>query len=184
MERNHNTMIKNIYKVTQILAFVPFMAIPSISVTSNKVSTSITPKKVEVSIETVRKERAEAINTYFRERSMPLEGTGMTFVLVAEKYGLDWTLLPAIAIRESSGGKAACGNNPFGWGSCKLHNFSSYGEAIEALGKNLGGGNPNTARYYAGKDSKEKLYYYNGTVVPTYPGEVLAIMDRIESGLD
>jgi hypothetical protein len=45
--------------------------------------------------------------TYFKDRSMPLEGTGMAFVLVAEKYGLDWTLLPSIAVRESSGGKGS-----------------------------------------------------------------------------
>jgi hypothetical protein len=178
-------MIKNIYKVSQVLAFVPFMAIPSISLASHIASLDTAPVAKEVvSVEDIRKQKAEAINTYFRERSMPLEGTGMTFVLVAEKYGLDWTLLPAIGIRESSGGKAACGNNPFGWGSCKLHNFSSYEQAIEALGRNLGGGNPKTARYYAGNTTKEKLYYYNGTVVPTYPDEVLAIMKKIETTMD
>lgn len=175
-------MIKNLYKVSQILAFVPFMAIPNVSLSSHIGSLDTDPvTKVEVSVEDVRKQRAEAINTYFKERSMPLEGTGMTFVLVAEKYGLDWRLMPAIGVRESSGGKASCGYNPFGWGSCKLSNFSSYGQAIESLGKNLGGANPKTARYYAGKTSKEKLYYYNGTVVPTYPDEVLDIMRKFET---
>ncbi len=184
-ERNCTTMIKNIYKVSQIIAFVPFMAIPTISLASHIGSLDTEAQNVqEVSIEDLRKEKAEAIDLYFKERSMPLLGTGMTFVLVAEKYGLDWRLLPAIGVRESSGGKAACGNNPFGWGSCKLHNFGSYEQAIEALGKNLGGGNPKTARYYAGKSTKEKLYYYNGTVVPSYPDEVLAIMKKIESNMD
>lgn len=178
-------MIKNIYKVSQILAFVPFMAIPSVSLSSHIGSLETEPvTKVEVSIEDIRKQKAEAIDTYFKERSMPLHGTGMTFVLVAEKYGLDWSLLPAIGVRESSGGKAACGYNPFGWGSCKLHNFSSYEQAIEALGKNLGGANPKTARYYAGNSTMEKLYYYNGTVLPTYPAEVASIMKKIESGMN
>lgn len=178
-------MIKTIYKVSRVLAFVPFMAIPNISLLANSASLDINPQiKEEISVEELRKERAETLNTYFKERSMPLEGTGMTFVLVAEKYGLDWRLLPAIAIRESSGGKAACGFNPFGWGSCKLHNFVSYEQAIEALGKNLGGANLKTARYYAGKTTKEKLYHYNGTVVPEYPDEVLAIMDKIETDSD
>ena len=183
-ERNCLTMIKNIYKVTQVLAFVPFMAIPSISVTSH-ISLETSPvTKEEVSVDTIREDRARAIDTYFKERSMPLHGTGMTFVLVAEKYGLDWRLLPAIAIRESSGGKNACSYNVFGWGSCKLHNFHSYEEAVEALGRNLGGANKNTARYYAGKSTYDKLYYYNGTVVPTYPDEVLAIMKKIETDMD
>jgi len=175
-------MIKNIYKVSQMLAFVPFMAIPSISLASHIGSLDASPiTAVEVSVNDLRQQKADAIDSYFKERSMPLEGTGMTFVLVAEKYGLDWRLLPAIGVRESSGGKAACGYNPFGWGSCKLHNFSSYEQAIEALGRNLGGANPKTARYYAGKSTMEKLYHYNGTVVESYPDEVASIMNKVET---
>ncbi len=157
------------------------MAIPSISVSSHIGSLETKPVTKEVvSIEDIRKERADAIDEFYKARSMPLHGTGMTFVLVAEKYGLDWRLLPAIGVRESSGGKAACGYNAFGWGSCKLgHNYHSYEEAIEAIGKNLGGANKNTARYYAGKTTEQKLYSYNGSVEPPYIGEVLAIMDMI-----
>ncbi len=178
-------MIKQIYKVSHILAFVPFMAIPSVSLPSHIGSLEINPVAKEViSVDDLRKQKAEAIDSYFKARSMPLHGTGMSFVMVAEKYGLDWRLLPAIAIRESSGGKAACGHNPFGWGSCKLHNFVSYEQAIEALGRNLGGANPRTSAYYAGKTSAEKLYYYNGTVLPEYPDEVLAIMKMIENETD
>jgi len=178
-------MINNLYKVSQMLAFVPFMAIPSAAIASNIGSLATAPvTKVVISVDDARAEKAALIDTYFKDRSMPLEGTGMTFVLVAEKYGLDWRLLPAIGVRESSGGKAACGNNPFGWGSCKLHNFKSYEDAIESLGRNLGGANPNTARYYAGKSTKEKLYYYNGTVIPEYPDEVIAIMKKIETAMD
>ena len=174
-------MIQKIYKVTQILAFVPFMAIPSVSVASHIGSLETKPVTKEVvSVDDIRKQRAEAIDSFYKKRSMPLAGTGMTFVLVAEKYGIDWRLLPAIGVRESSGGKAACGYNAFGWGSCKLgYNYHSYEEAIESLGKNLGGANKNTARYYAGKSTEEKLYYYNGSVEPPYTGEVLAIMDMI-----
>lgn len=164
-----------------MLAFVPFMAIPSVSVSSHIGSLETKPiTKEVVSIDDIRKERADAIDTFYKERKMPLHGTGMTFVLVAEKYGLDWRLLPAIGVRESSGGKAACGYNAFGWGSCKLgHNYHSYEEAIELIGKNLGGANKNTARYYAGKTTEQKLYAYNGSVEPPYIGEVLAIMDMI-----
>ena len=165
-----------------MFAFVPFLTMPSTMLTLNMGSlntSSVT--KTEVSSDDLRQSHADAIDTYFKNHDMPLEGTGMAFILVAEKYGIDWNLLPAIAVRESSGGKQACGYNPFGWGSCKLHNFISYEQAIEALGKNLGGASKNTAKYYAGKSSKEKLYNYNGTVVPTYPDEVLAIMKSIET---
>lgn len=168
-----------------MLAFVPFMAIPSISVASHIGSLDFKPvTKVEISVEDIRQQKADAIDGFFKSRSMPLQGTGMTFVLVAEKYGLDWRLLPAIGVRESSGGKAACSYNAFGWGSCKLHNFHSYEEAIESVGKNLGGSNKGTSRYYAGKSTMEKLYHYNGSVEPAYPGEVVAIMNMIETGAD
>jgi hypothetical protein len=90
-------MTNKIYKVTQLLAFVPFMAIPSISVSSHIGSLETKPVTKEVvSIEDIREQRADAINTFFKQRSMPLQGSGMTFVLVAEKYGIDWRLLPAI----------------------------------------------------------------------------------------
>jgi hypothetical protein len=127
--------------------------------------------------EALRTERAEKIDTYFKERSMPLFGYGEKMVSVAEDVGIDWRLLPAIAIRESSGGKYACGHNPFGWGSCKI-SFKNYNEAIETLGRNLGGKNPKTSTYYSGS-TERKLYYYNGTVVPTYTQEVLNIMENI-----
>jgi len=123
-------------------------------------------------------ERAKMINTFFSERSMPLAGFGVKMVEESEKNGLDWRLIPAIAARESSGGKQACGYNPFGWASCKV-NFKSYHEAIEVIAKNLGGNNPKTADYYEGASTEKILHHYNGTVMPAYTGEVLAIMNMI-----
>lgn len=127
--------------------------------------------------EALRVERAAKIDAYFSDRSMPLEGYGMKMVRAAEAHDIDWRLLPAIAIRESSGGKQMCGQNPFGWGSCKIK-FSTLNEAIETLARNLGGDNPNTAHYYSG-DTRAKLHRYNGTVIPTYVAEVVDIMERI-----
>jgi len=122
--------------------------------------------------------QAEKIDTYFKDRSMPLYGFGKKMVEEAKEHNLDWRLLPAIAVRESSGGKQACGHNPFGWASCKI-SFRSFNESIEVLARNLGGDNPNTADYYSTDSTREKLHNYNGTVVPTYPREVLAIMSNI-----
>ena len=69
------------------------------------------------------KAQAKAIDAYFAARNMPLKGTGMKMAIEADANGIDWRLLPAIAVRESTGGKFACkrvANNPFGWGSCKI----------------------------------------------------------------
>ena len=103
-------------------------------------------------------------------------------VAEADRNGLDWRLLPAIAIRESSGGLHACGFNPFGWASCKgtIGKFKSWDEAIEVVAKNLGGHNPNTAHFYGGKDTRGILTAYNPpSIVPHYADEVMAIMLQI-----
>jgi len=123
--------------------------------------------------------RAKKIDTYFADRDMPLEGYGLKLVEAADKYDLDWRLLPAIAIKESTGGKFACGNNPFGWGSCRIK-FKNIDTAIDTVARNLGGGNPATEQYYKNTTTKEKLHQYNGTVVPTYTAGVLKFMDLIE----
>jgi len=130
----------------------------------------------------VLKARAEAIDAYFAERDMPLKGMGKKMVEEALKNDLDWRLLPAIAVRESTGGKFECKkvpNNPFGWGSCKI-GFKSNEQAIETVARNLGGNNPNTARHYDEKTVIEILRAYNPpSVVPRYAEQVIAIMDII-----
>ena len=126
--------------------------------------------------------KAEAIDSYFKSRSMPLFGMGMKMAEEAEKNNLDWRLLPAIAFRESTGGKYGCvkvKHNPFGWGSCKI-GFDSYEEAVETVAKNLGGNNPKTARHYADKNTEEILKAYNPpSIIPNYVKQVKAIMDDI-----
>lgn len=125
-------------------------------------------------------EHARKIDTYYAKRNMPLEGYGAKMVAEAEKNGLDWRILPAIAIKESTGGKFACYNNPFGWGSCKIK-FDSYDDAIETVARNLGGNNPNTEQYYKGKTTEEKLHHYNNSVVPTYTKEIYEFMELLEA---
>lgn len=127
-------------------------------------------------------EKAKAIDAYFAKREMPLEDTGMKMVEEAIKNDLDWRLLPAIAVRESTGGKFECKkvpNNAFGWGSCKI-GFKTNEEAIETVARNLGGNNPKTAKYYDEKTTKEILRAYNPpSIVPKYAEQVMSIMDAI-----
>ncbi|MCK9345004.1 MAG: hypothetical protein M0P64_02675 [Candidatus Pacebacteria bacterium] len=125
--------------------------------------------------------QAEKIDAYFAKRDMPLEGYGAKLAQAAKDNDLDWRLLPAIAIKESTGGKFACHSNPFGWGSCKIK-FKSFDAAIETVAMNLGGKNPNTERYYKDKTTIEKLHHYNNSVVPTYTKEIFEFMELIEEG--
>ncbi len=132
-----------------------------------------------VAVVAVADTRAERIDAYFAARNMPLEGYGEEFVAAADKYDLDWRLLPAIGVRESSGGKRLMNNNPFGWGSARIY-FEDFSEGIEIVSWNLAGENPNTAKYYKDADIETILYYYNGSVEPPYIGEVIHIMEMFE----
>jgi len=128
------------------------------------------------------KAEADSIDAYFASHDMPLLGTGMAMVREAYLNNLDWRLLPAIAIRESTGGKNACDNvkfNPFGWNSCKT-GFNSYDEAIHTIAVNLAGKNPHTASSYTGKTIKQLLQAYNPPyVAPKYASQVMAIMSTL-----
>ncbi len=127
-----------------------------------------------------QKEKADAIDTYFRIHDAPLEGHGMKFVIEAEKNDLDWRLLPAIAMRESTGGIHACKSVPnsvFGYGSCKI-SFNSIDESIEIVASSLGGNNPNTAHHYDNKTITQILKKYN-SVIPRYSNQVIKIMKTI-----
>lgn len=139
-----------------------------------------TAPAVDEEAEALRVEHIEKIDAYYKKRGMPLEGYGAKLVEEAEKNDLDWRLLPAISIQETTGGKFACHNNPFGWGSCKIK-FQDWNEAIETVARNLGGNNPKTERYYKGKTTLEKLDYYNSEV-DSYTKDILNYMELIDQG--
>ncbi len=145
----------------------------------------------KIAVRTIRKDdpkiigyydfRPEKINEYFDVRNMPLAGTGDLMVAAADKYNIDWRLLPAIAVRESSGGLySITPNNPFGWGSSKKIKFETIAQAINTVAKNLAGENPATAYAYAGKSTRGKLESYNPpSIVPTYTEEIFEIIKAI-----
>ena len=125
--------------------------------------------------------KAAKIDAYYAKYDLPLAGHGMTMVLAAEKNGLHWSLLPAIAMRESTGGKFICREsfNAYGWGSCKIH-FDSFEEGTNTVAAHLGGNMERTARYYANKTLEQKLKAYN-SVIPPYTAEIKSIMSKIEN---
>ncbi len=135
----------------------------------------------QVEIDTkILKMKGDMIDAYFNEHDMPLEGLGQKMAMEAEKNGLDWRLIAAISVRESTGGKFDCNKvtfNAFGWGSCKI-NFKSNEQAIETVARNLGGNNPKTAQHYDNKTTIQILRAYNPpSIVPRYAQQVMAIMD-------
>lgn len=136
-----------------------------------------TPVVEEPKVEqVVADKRATLIDSYFTKKKMPLAGYGQKFVAEADKNGLDWRLLAAISVKESSGGKQypRKTNNPFGWDSARM-SFSSINHAIEFVSEKLGHG-----RYYRGKTTVQKLKTYNPpSISPHYSDSVIGIMKQI-----
>ncbi|HOD01305.1 MAG TPA: hypothetical protein PKH50_01125 [bacterium] len=88
-----------------------------------------------------REEKIKSLEEFFQEQKSPLVENADTFVDTADKYNLDYRLLPAIACMESSCGKKIIPNsyNPFGWGIYGKNAiyFKSFDEAIEIVGREL-----------------------------------------------
>jgi hypothetical protein len=101
-------------------------------------------------------DRVGALEKFFEKYNSPLKGHANTFVEVADKYGIEYTLLPAISCMESSCGKKMLPNtyNPFGWGiyGNNFIAFNDFDEAIETVGKGL------NENYFArGFDTPQKI---------------------------
>ncbi len=178
---------KDIKSYLQSIIAIPMLAIVMplsgvSNITSLAVNNNLTGENsvIITQEEVARKGKADVIDAYFHKYDAPLRGHGMKFVLEAEKNDIDWRLLPAIAMRESTGGKQACKkvpNSVFGWGSCKI-SFDSIDESIEIVARSLGGNNPKTSKYYEGKTITQILKKYN-SVIPNYSNQVIKIMKSI-----
>lgn len=165
---------------------IPLVGVnPTVNMVADTISfeeNSVITAQEEVS----REDKALAIDNFFTSYNAPLAGYGMKFVKEAEKNGIDWRLLPAIAMRETTGGKQACKNpkapnNNFGWFSCKK-GFSSVDESIEYISMTIGGNNKNATHYRNDMTSEQILKKYNPDyIVPGYSKQVIKIMKMIDS---
>jgi hypothetical protein len=118
--------------------------------------------------------REAILRKFLKEKHCPDQDYAELFVSEADAHGLDWRLLPSLALVESGGGRAAKGNNLFGWANGKIA-FNSIGEAIHTVASALSHG-----RSYKGKTIDAKLAAYNQNT--DYPAMVLSIMSQISPG--
>ncbi len=85
--------------------------------------------------------RALIVSRFLKNNKSPLAPFADKFIEVADRYNLDFRLLPSIAMQESNGGKIMPNNsyNPFGYGiyGGKVMRFESFDEAIERVGRGL-----------------------------------------------
>lgn len=192
----------NKQKITKFLQ--SFVAIPMLAITTPILGITALPSPtallsqniaaIEAPVITTqeaeaRKKHAEEIDSFLESRNAPLAGYGEKFVEEAEQNGLDYRLLPAIAVRETGAGKEPCKNpkapnNNFGWASCKK-GFSSVDESIEHIAKTLSGNNPKVKHYKDGMTTEQILKKYNpDSIIPGYSKQVIKIMKMIDDGED
>lgn len=85
--------------------------------------------------------KTEIVRQFLARYNSPLEPYAPDIIAAANRYDMDWRLLPAIAMQESTVCKKiiADSHNCWGWGiyGKKVTKFSNYPEAIETITRTL-----------------------------------------------
>ncbi len=90
------------------------------------------------SVTLARQQKVDKLTKFFSNYNSPLTSSAAAYVDSAEKYNVDWKLLPSIAGVESTFGKRMIPNshNAYGWGGGYIM-FASWEEGIEKINKSL-----------------------------------------------
>ena len=120
--------------------------------------------------------RAAVLRDFFEALDSPAADLVEEFLLAADRHGLDWRLLPSIAIVESGGGRESMNNNILGWDSCR-ESFPSVRAGIHTVADQLA-----HSRLYKNKNLEMKLRLYNPN--GAYPAKVKWLMARLSARLE
>jgi len=119
-----------------------------------------------------RDPRSERLEAFFKAYDCPAPLHVDEYLRAADWYSLDYRLLPAISLVESTCGAFERMNNRWGWDSAQT-GFPSVPAGIEFISAQLAE-NPR----YKGKSLQEKLFTYNP--YPQYVRQVQRLMRQIE----
>ena len=117
--------------------------------------------------------RALRLKAFFDKYGCPAPYYTQEYLHAADTNNLDYRLLPAISIRESTCGRHDQLNNRWGWGSAKI-GFNSVVDGIHFIARRLV-----SASVYRGRTTHAKLEAYNPR--PEYAVEVEHLMAEIEN---
>jgi hypothetical protein len=115
--------------------------------------------------------RFNLLRSFFQKSGCPAREYIEAFLEAADRYELDWRLLPSLSFVESTGGKAAKNNNLFGWDSGRAQ-FSTPSAGIHEVGYRLA-----YSSLYKDKDLDEVLTTYNPNA--DYAEKVKSVMRQI-----
>ncbi len=146
--------MKKIYTITFFISFLVTISFQGENYEKFVQKTAATAK-IEPSPSTILISQSpdrEKVAAYLAKNHSPLLGTEDSLLATSSRYGLDYRLILAIARKESSLGKHACGHNIFGIASCRK-DFASFEKAYEYLAKLL-----TQSPYYAKWRETGELY--------------------------
>jgi hypothetical protein len=118
--------------------------------------------------------RCQALRNFFLRYGSPLDKLAVVFVRTADKHSLDWRLLPAISMVETSGGKHGTPSNVFGWNSGRTR-FANVEAGILFVASRFA-----HSPIYAGRTARGILHRYN-PAPKTYPPRVTKFMLEISA---
>lgn len=116
--------------------------------------------------------REVRLEAFFRAHDCPAPYHVHDYLRAADLNGIDYRILPAVSVRESTCGRHARMNNRWGWDSARS-GFESVARGIHYIAHELAQG-----RYYRGKTLDQKLHAYNPN--PGYVHEVKQLMNQID----
>lgn len=116
--------------------------------------------------------RHKQVQDFLHAKRSPLAEHARAFLDAADRYGLDWRLLPCLALVETGGRREIRNNNVFGWGNGRIR-FSSVADSIHVVAERLANAAP-----YRKKTTEDKLKAYNPRN-RRYAEHVLAMMGLV-----
>lgn len=120
----------------------------------------------------VKKSEMKGVQNYLLRIHAPLASKSKFLVQAAKYYKIDYRLVAAISVVESTGGKFAYKpHNAWGWGGSRGYTFKSWEEGIMTVSKGL-------ARYYSNGavHPSQIAPSYNPVTPKEWAGKVESIM--------
>jgi len=130
------------------------------------------PNTVAEHLSTVKDQRHGRLETFFQSFGCPTPHHVEEYLGTADSFDIDYRLLPAISVLESTCGVYERLNNRWGWDSARK-GFTSFRAGLEYIARQLAQG-----PYYRGKTLDEKVHLYNPK--PEYAQQVKKLMRKID----
>ena len=121
---------------------------------------------------TSRDNRYDKLEYFFQSFGCPAPHYVSEYLGAADSYAIDYRLLPAISVVESTCGVYQRLNNRWGWDSARK-GFSSVRAGLQYIARQLSEG-----RFYRNKSLEEKVRMYNPN--PQYARLVKKLMLKID----